>query len=137
MPPLRLCSSFADSLLALPSAGLPDFRGTEGFWRAYPPIARLGLRLDQMSTPHWFRSDPQFAWGFFGHRFHLYSEKTPHAGYDVLLELARQKMAAGGEYFVYTSNVDGHFEKAGFDPLRITECHGSLHYLQVRPAVLC
>jgi NAD-dependent SIR2 family protein deacetylase len=31
---------------------------------------------------------------------------------------------------VFTSNVDGHFQKAGFDIDRIVEVHGSIHYLQ-------
>lgn len=31
---------------------------------------------------------------------------------------------------MFTSNVDGHFQNAGFDPLRIDECHGSIHRLQ-------
>jgi NAD-dependent SIR2 family protein deacetylase len=37
-------------------------------------------------------------------------------------------MPAG--YFVFTSNVDGHFQKAGFDEKRIYECHGSISHLQ-------
>lgn len=24
-------------------SGLPDFRGPEGFWRAYPPLRKLGV----------------------------------------------------------------------------------------------
>jgi len=32
--------------------------------------------------------------------------------------------------FVFTSNVDGQFLKAGFDQRRINECHGSIHHLQ-------
>jgi NAD-dependent SIR2 family protein deacetylase len=32
--------------------------------------------------------------------------------------------------FVFTSNVDGHFQKAGFSADRLWECHGSVHYLQ-------
>lgn len=32
-------------------------------------------------------------------------------------------------YYVFTSNVDGHFAKV-FPTERITECHGSIHYLQ-------
>ena len=32
--------------------------------------------------------------------------------------------------FVFTSNVDGHFQKAGFLHDRIVEVHGSIHYLQ-------
>src|SRR5215831_17802417 len=63
-------------------SGLPDFRGPEGFWRAYP--AFRGRRFAEMSTPHWFDSDPPLAWGFFGHRLNLYRSATPHAGFDIL-----------------------------------------------------
>ena len=35
---------------------------------------------------------------------------------------------------VFTSNVDGQFQLAGFDPQRVLECHGSIHHLQcLRP----
>jgi NAD-dependent SIR2 family protein deacetylase len=53
-------------------SGLPDFRGKTGFWRAYPPMQKLGLEFAQMSTPHWFKTRPALAWGFFGHRYQLY-----------------------------------------------------------------
>jgi NAD-dependent SIR2 family protein deacetylase len=33
-------------------------------------------------------------------------------------------------HFVYTSNVDGHFQHAGFDTHRLVECHGNIHRLQ-------
>ena len=36
--------------------------------------------------------------------------------------------------FVFTSNVDGHFPKAGFAEQRIVECHGSIHWLQCAEA---
>lgn len=32
--------------------------------------------------------------------------------------------------FVFTSNVDGHFHKSGFDDASIYECHGSINHLQ-------
>src|ERR1700746_1574216 len=32
--------------------------------------------------------------------------------------------------FVFTSNVDGHFQKARFPDNRVLECHGSIHLLQ-------
>ena len=35
-------------------SGLPDFRGTQGFWKAYPAIAKLGLSFEQMAQPDWF-----------------------------------------------------------------------------------
>ncbi|MFO0917704.1 MAG: Sir2 family NAD-dependent protein deacetylase [Planctomycetaceae bacterium] len=106
-------------------SGLPDFRGTEGFWKAYPPFH--GRQFAELSTPHWFSTDVSLAWGFFGHRLHLYRTAVPHAGFDVLLKWARA-MPAG--YFVFTSNVDGQFQKAGFPEDRILECHGSIHFLQ-------
>jgi NAD-dependent SIR2 family protein deacetylase len=31
---------------------------------------------------------------------------------------------------VFTSNVDGQFQLAGFDAQRVVECHGSIHHLQ-------
>ena len=108
-------------------SGLPDFRGPEGFWRAYPPIGKLGLRLEVMSTPIWFTKNPKFAWGFFGHRYNLYSRTTPHQGFQILRKWA-EKMEKG--YFIFTSNVDGHFQKAGFSEERVIECHGSIKFLQ-------
>ena len=35
-----------------------------------------------------------------------------------------------GNYFVFTSNVDGHFQKAGFDKEKVLECHGSINHYQ-------
>ena len=52
-------------------SGLPDFRGNEGFWKAYPPLAKLGIQFEEMANPRWFRDDPRLAWGFYGHRFNL------------------------------------------------------------------
>jgi NAD-dependent SIR2 family protein deacetylase len=108
-------------------SGLPDFRGPEGFWRAYPLFRQRGLRFEQMSNPVWFRQDPRQAWGFFGHRLKLYRGATPHDGFAALLRWAGERP---GGYFVFTSNVDGHFQRAGFDPRRVVECHGSIHFLQ-------
>jgi NAD-dependent SIR2 family protein deacetylase len=108
-------------------SGLPDFRGPEGFWRAYPLFRQRGLRFEHVSNPVWFRQDPRQAWGFFGHRLNLYRGASPHEGFALLLHWASQRP---GSYFVFTSNVDGHFHRAGFDPQRIVECHGSVHFLQ-------
>jgi NAD-dependent SIR2 family protein deacetylase len=104
---------------------------TEGFWRAYPPIAKLGLRFEQVSTPSWFLKDPLFAWAFFGHRYKLYNTTKPHEGYHILKRIGDQILQTrNGSYFVFTSNVDGHFLKSGTADERIIECHGSLQYLQ-------
>jgi NAD-dependent SIR2 family protein deacetylase len=108
-------------------SGLPDFRGDEGFWNAYPAYRHLGLAFSDMANPRWFEDNPSLAWGFYGHRLNLYRATTPHAGFDVLRRFAN-KMKHGA--FVFTSNVDGAFQKAGFDPRQIVECHGSIHHVQ-------
>jgi NAD-dependent SIR2 family protein deacetylase len=108
-------------------SGLPDFRGNQGFWNAYPPLARRGLSFVEMANPSWFDRDPAVAWGFYGHRLNLYRATVPHQGFEIL---RRWGTADGRELFVFTSNVDGQFQRAGFDPDRIVECHGSIHHLQ-------
>ncbi|MGD8313455.1 MAG: Sir2 family NAD-dependent protein deacetylase [Syntrophobacterales bacterium] len=112
-------------------SGLPDFRGTEGFWKAYPLIAKLGISFAEMANPVWFQRNPKLAWAFYGHRLNLYRETTPHKGFRQLLQIGEQKP---GGYFVFTSNVDGQFQKGGYSTSQIEECHGSIHYFQcVRP----
>ena len=107
-------------------SGLPDFRGDEGFWRAYPVAKKLGLRFVELANPRWFEEDPALAWAFYGHRLQLYRTCRPHRGFSMLLETMGRKE----EGFVFTSNVDGQFQKAGFDETSIVECHGTIHYLQ-------
>lgn len=108
-------------------SGLPDFRGNEGFWRAYPRWAKLGLSFADLANPEWFLRDPALAWGFYGHRLGLYRQVEPHAGFGLLHRWAG---AMPHGCFVFTSNVDGHFQKAGFSDARVVECHGSLEHFQ-------
>jgi NAD-dependent SIR2 family protein deacetylase len=108
-------------------SGLPDFRGNAGFWKAYPALAADGVGFMDIASPSTFQADPRRAWGFYGHRLALYRKTVPHLGFVLLRQWGE---ATRNGYFVFTSNVDGHFQKAGFDPLRIDECHGSIHHLQ-------
>ncbi|WP_410637159.1 SIR2 family NAD-dependent protein deacylase [Amycolatopsis sp. lyj-346] len=106
-------------------SGLPDFRGGEGFWRAYPPYARLGLRFEELADPRHFAEDPELAWGFYGHRLELYRKTVPHDGFRLLREFGAN-LPHGVR--VFTSNVDGQFQAAGF--ASVAEAHGSIHHLQ-------
>jgi NAD-dependent SIR2 family protein deacetylase len=108
-------------------SGLPDFRGPAGFWKVYPALGRAGIHFEAIANPAAFERDPRLAWGFYGHRLDLYRRTTPHAGFHQLLALAAG-MAHGA--FVFTSNVDGQFQKAGFAAGRLCEIHGSIHHLQ-------
>ena len=127
------CVRDADALLVSAGAGmgvdsgLSDFRGTAGFWEAYPPFAKLGLRFEQLADPAWFARDPHLAWGFYGHRLNLYRDTRPHHGFELLRRWTADKPLG---WFVFTSNVDGHFQRAGFRAERVVECHGSLSHLQ-------
>lgn len=132
----------ADALLITAGAGmgvdsgLPDFRGDHGFWNAYPLYRDLGVNFIDMANPENFARDPEFGWGFYGHRLDLYRRTVPHDGFRILREWMR---ARGDDAFVVTSNVDGQFRAAGFPDDRIHEVHGSIHHLQCttpcRPAI--
>jgi NAD-dependent SIR2 family protein deacetylase len=108
-------------------SGLPDFRGDRGFWKAYPLYERLGLSFVDAANPAHFDRDPEFGWGFYGHRARLYRTTEPHPGFQILRSwIARRRLAS----FVGTSNVDGQFQKAGFPGEAILEIHGSIRHLQ-------
>ncbi|GAA0912170.1 NAD-dependent protein deacetylase [Virgisporangium aurantiacum] len=110
-------------------SGLPTFRDDRGFWRAYPPFKQLGVGFAELATPAPFVTDPTLAWGFYGHRLDLYRRAVPHAGFEVLWCWGSAVPSGMG---VLTSNIDGLFQRAGFD--RVAEVHGSIHHLQcVRP----
>lgn len=108
-------------------SGLPDFRGDGGFWKTYPALAQGDINFREAATPAFLNQNPAQAWGFWGHLLNLFRDANPHAGFKILHTLA-YNMPSG--YFVYTSNVDGQFQKAGFAHDRIMECHGSVHFLQ-------
>lgn len=108
-------------------SGLPDFRGDHGFWKAYPAYDRLGLSFAECATPRHFADDPHFAWGFYGHRTNLYRDTIPHNGFHIISKWIERN---GGDYFVVTSNVDGQFQKTGYEEERMFEVHGSIHWLQ-------
>lgn len=72
-------------------------------------------------------------WGFWAAHWHnmRWGGFTPGAAYKDLLTALQ---TSGKDYFVYTSNVDGAFERAGFDSKRIYAVQGDMAFYQcVRP----
>ncbi len=108
-------------------SGLPDFRGTTGFWQAYPALGQARIAFEEIANPEAFRRNPILAWGFYGHRLVRYRDTVPHAGFAVLQRFAA-RLPSGAR--VFTSNVDGQFQRAGFLPDTVCEVHGSIHHLQ-------
>lgn len=123
----------ADALLITAGAGmgvdsgLPDFRGPGGFWGVYPALGKAGLRFESIANPSAFQQHPDLAWGFYGHRLKRYRETPPGPAFGILKSIA-ERLIDGA--FVFTSNVDGHFQRAGFKGNEVWECHGSIHHLQ-------
>ena len=123
----------ADALVIVAGAGmgvdsgLPDFRGNDGFWQAYPALAKANLNFAEVASPRTFEQNASLAWGFYGHRLALYRKTVPHPGFEILRQWG-ERMLLGMR--VFTSNVDGQFQKAGFLAEQVHECHGSIHHLQ-------
>ncbi|QEI07904.1 hypothetical protein FXN63_20215 [Pigmentiphaga aceris] len=121
----------ADGLLIVAgsgmAAGLSETRDSKSLARALSVIGRVRPGEDDIGSPDVFRDSPRAAWGTYGKRLKQYRDTDPHPGYAIL---RRWTNAAPQGSFVYTSNVDGHFQKAGFAVDRIVEAAGSIHWLQ-------
>lgn len=59
-------------------------------------------------------------------RLNLYRRTVPHEGLHILNRWADRKPLGA---FVFTSNVDGQFQKAGFGHDGVAEIHGSINIL--------
>jgi len=106
-------------------SGLPDFRGEHGFWKAYPPLQKLGLDFMASANGDLFSTDPHLAWAFYGHRYNMYANTKPHEGYAIQRAIANRR-----PHQVFTSNVDDAYVTAGFDEKRCVDCHGNIFYWQ-------
>ncbi len=112
-------------------AGGAEFPNDEELWRAYPPLAKLAISAADLASPQWFERNPVQAWGFYGRRIEQCRRTPPHAGFAILRRWMAEKPQGG---FVFTSCVDGCFQRGEFAEERIVECRGSLEHLQcVKP----
>ena len=107
-------------------SGLKDFRGNDGFWEAYPALGNKKMSFASVATQQVLNENPHLAWALYGHMFDIFHDVVPHTGFQSLLELALQKE----DYFVVTSNIDGHFQKAEFEEDKIYEIHGRMNKFQ-------
>jgi len=63
----------------------------------------------------------------------MYRTAGVHSGYEAMLKIS-QLPSLAGNYFCYTSNIDGMLQRAGFDSSRVREIHGNIHRLQCTSA---
>jgi NAD-dependent deacetylase len=101
-------------------SGIPDFRGPNGLWTRDPAAARMS-ELDA------YIADPQLrqrAWR--SRHEHPAWTAEPNAGHGALVELER----AGKLRAIVTQNIDGLHQRAGSDPARVIEIHGTIWQIE-------
>jgi NAD-dependent deacetylase len=97
-------------------SGIPDFRGPNGVWTRDPEAAKL-VTLDA------YLADPAVRRRAWRHRRdHPAWSATPNPAHHALVELER----AGRLHAIVTQNIDGLHQRAGSDPDRVIEIHGTL-----------
>ncbi len=107
-------------------SGLADYRGQEGGqWGKIE--TETEKTVFETVNPAAFLENPAYSWGLFGKRMEEYENTEPHQGFYILKSWIERFNL---DYFVITSNIDSHFQKAGFKEDKIRELHGSLAYFQ-------
>jgi NAD-dependent deacetylase len=96
-------------------SGIADFRGPQGVWTKNP-------EAEKMATLQAYVSDPALRARSWQNRLtsSLWSA-VPNAGHLALVDLER----SGRLDLLVTQNIDGLHQKAGTDPDRIVEIHGT------------
>ncbi len=98
-------------------SGIPDFRGPQGVWTKNPgaekaatlqnylaePAVRKAAWESRLTSPAWFAQ--------------------PNAGHRAIVTLE----ARGTVDTIVTQNVDGLHQRAGSDPAKVVEVHGTIH----------
>jgi NAD-dependent deacetylase len=97
-------------------SGIPDFRGPDGVWTRNPAAQAL-FTLDN------YLADPEvreLAWR--NRLSHPAWDARPNPGHRALVALER----SGRLGAIVTQNIDGLHQRAGSDPARVIEIHGTL-----------
>ena len=106
-------------------SGLADYRGNGGQWGQVE--SDTDKTIFEVVNPQSFIENPAYSWKLFGQRIKEYTETEPHNGFNILRNWITTYNL---DYFCLTSNIDSHFQKAGFAEEKIRELHGTLAYFQ-------
>jgi NAD-dependent deacetylase len=96
-------------------SGIPDYRGPNGLWATQKPPT-----LDDYETN---TENRRRFWRFRRESYPTMLAREPNKGHLALAELER----AGRLLGIVTQNIDGLHQKAGNDPGRVVELHGTTH----------
>jgi NAD-dependent deacetylase len=97
-------------------SGIPDFRGPKGVWTKNP-------EAEKMATLQYYVADPEIRRRSWRNRLeHPAWQAEPNAGHRALVDLERQ----GKLHTIVTQNVDALHLRAGSDPAKVVEIHGTM-----------
>src|SRR3954451_20897628 len=101
-------------------SGIPDFRGPQGVWTKNP-------EAEKMATLQYYVSDPEVRRRSWRSRLENPAwTAEPNAGHYALAELERQ----GKLHTLVTQNVDELHQRAGADPAKVVEIHGTMRQVE-------
>ena len=119
---VRLWIDDAERIVVLTGAGIstdsgiPDFRGPQGIWTK-DPKAEKSAHIDV------YMSDPEVRKRSWQTRIGWMERQTePNAGHRAVVELERR----GKLHTLVTQNIDELHQRAGSDPERVIEIHGTM-----------
>ena len=100
-------------------SGIPDFRGPQGVWTKNPKAERTANLQHYLSDPEvrklsWKGRLNSPAW-----------TAEPNAGHRAIVELERR----GKLHMLVTQNIDELHQRAGSDPARVIELHGTMRHV--------
>jgi NAD-dependent deacetylase len=97
-------------------SGIPDFRGPQGLWTKNPAA-------EKASNIRYYVSDPEVRKANWAARASgaLWANVEPNIGHRALVHLEQR----GKLHTLITQNVDELHQRAGSDPARVVEVHGT------------
>jgi NAD-dependent deacetylase len=99
-------------------SGIPDFRGPNGLWTKNPAA-------EKASNIEYYLRDPEVRAAAWQNRLHTPAwTAEPNDGHAAIVELERRGRLHG----LITQNIDGLHQKAGNDPGRVIEVHGTVWF---------
>ena len=96
-------------------SGIPDFRGPQGVWTKNPGA-------EKMATLQHYLADPEVRKQSWRHRLESPTWRAePNEGHRAIVVLERR----GKLHTLVTQNIDELHQKAGTDPAKVVEIHGT------------
>jgi NAD-dependent deacetylase len=97
-------------------SGIPDFRGPQGVWTKNPGA-------EKTATLQYYLADPEVRKQAWRNRLDSPAwQAEPNAGHRAIVALERR----GKLHTLVTQNIDELHQKAGTDPAKVVEIHGTM-----------